>query len=44
MFEVSKLDKSKEIKEKQSLNILHILVTLEVSKLDKFNDINDEQP
>ena len=42
-IEVLKLDKSNEINDEQSENILDIDVTIEVLKLDKFNEVNDEQ-
>ena len=41
--EVLKLDKSKEVNDEQSENILDIDVTIEVVKLDKSNEVNDEQ-
>ena len=41
--EVSKLDKSSEIKDEHPENILLIVETLFVLKLDKFNDVKDEQ-
>ena len=43
-WDVLKLDKSKEVKLKQSLNILDILVTPEVLKLDKSNVFNELHP
>ena len=43
-FEVSKLDKSNEVKFEHPSNILTIYVTFEVSKLDISNEVNDEQP
>ena len=43
-FEVSKLDKSKEVKFEHPQNILTIYVTFEISKLDIFKEVNDEQP
>ena len=43
IYNLNKLDKFKETKEKQSLNIRFILVTLLVSKLDKSNEVNDLQ-
>ena len=42
--ELSKLYKSKEIRDVQLPNMKSINVTFEVSKLDKFNEVKDEQP
>jgi len=40
---VSKLERSREVKDEQSLNISPILVTLEVSKLERSREVKDEQ-
>ena len=40
---VSKLDKSKVVRDEHSLNIQSILVTLLVLKLDKSRVVRDEQ-
>ena len=42
-FEVSKLERSREVKEEQPENILFIFVTLEVSKLEKSIEVKEEQ-
>ena len=39
---MSKFDKSKDIKDEQSLNIKFIDNALDVLKLDKFNETNEE--
>ena len=42
-LEVSKWDKSREVRAKQLSNILRILRTLEVSKCDKSIEVRAEQ-
>ena len=37
-----KFDKSREIKDEQSLNILSIYLTVLISKFDKFKNVNEE--
>ena len=41
---ISKLDKSREIKDLQSLNIEFKLGICPISKLDKSNEVNDSHP
>ena len=43
-FEVSKRERSNEVKEEHRKNILLISVTCEVSKLERFSAVREEQP
>ena len=43
-FDVSKLDKSNEIKDEHRLNILFIFVILDTLNFDKFKDNRFEHP
>ena len=42
-WEVSKLDKFKEVNDEQETNISFISITFEVTNFDKFNEVNDGQ-
>ena len=41
---MSKLERSREVKDSQPLNILLMLVTFEVSKLERSRAVKDAQP
>jgi hypothetical protein len=43
-FEVSKLERSREVKEQQPWNIYLISSTFEVSKLKRSREVKEQQP
>ena len=43
-FEVSKLERSRTVKDEQPSNISIIFVTFEVSKVERSREVKDEQP